>query len=300
MDPYIHEYTKNAIPDITQVCPAIFPSEIYKNSNESSRVYELDQKSTLQTNYPCTAPNLLANFVKIVPGDSLVLVANCTSHLFYVISGKGVYCSADLCSFWNEGDLFVVSGQDSIHLTSKSNEDCILYWVNDSPLLEYLGVKFAKAKFTPTFFKKDLLVKNLEKIRHDVNNHDKNRLGILLSNADTENSSKTVTHVLWSLLNVLPAKTKQPPHKHNSVALDLCVSGGENVYTLMGPELDEHGWVKNPLRINWETGGVFVTPPGWFHSHHNDSEVDALVLPIQDAGLYTYQRTLDLTFSKPC
>jgi gentisate 1,2-dioxygenase len=300
MDPLIHEYSKNAIPDMTEVCPAIFPPDIYKNC-ECTKVFELDQKSTLQTSYPCSSPNLLANFVKLLPGDDIVLVANCTSHLFYVIAGKGVYCSSDLCSMWNEGDLFVLSGQDSIHLTSRSSEDSILYWVNDSPLLEFLGVKFARAKFTPSFFKKRTLMENLEKVRHDVSNHDNNRLGILLSNADTEDSTKTVTHVLWSLLNVLPAQTKQPPHKHNSVALDLCVSGGsEKVYTLMGPELDEHGWVKNPLRIDWETGGAFVTPPGWYHSHHNDSDVDALVLPIQDAGLYTYQRTLDLTFSKPC
>lgn len=32
----------------------------------------------------------------------------------------------------------------------------------------------------------------------------------------------------------------------------------------MGPELDAEGWVKNPTRCNWKTGGVFVTPPGWY------------------------------------
>ena len=29
------------------------------------------------------------------------------------------------------------------------------------------------------------------------------------------------------------------------------------------------------------TGGTFVTPPGWWHSHHNDSDEDAWVLPMQ-------------------
>ena len=29
-------------------------------------------------------------------------------------------------------------------------------------------------------------------------------------------------------------------------------------------------------------------------SHHNDSGEDAWVLPVQDAGLYTYQRTLNI------
>lgn len=44
-------------------------------------------------------------------------------------------------------------------------------------------------------------------------------------------------------------------------------------------------------------GGVFVTPPGWWHSHHNENDTPAWVLPMQDAGLYTYQRTLDIRFS---
>lgn len=45
----------------------------------------------------------------------------------------------------------------------------------------------------------------------------------------------------------------------------------------MGPELGEDGWVKNPVRVDWKAGGTFVTPPGWWHSHHNDSDEDAWV-----------------------
>jgi gentisate 1,2-dioxygenase len=174
----------------------------------------------------------------------------------------------------------------------------IVYWVCDSPLLQYLGVQLTTEKFNMTFFKKELLYQRLMEVRHDENHHDRNRIGILLSNEKTDSSTRTITHVLWSLLNILPQHSVQRPHRHNSVALDLCVSGGsEEVYTLMGPELGEDGWVKDPLRIHWISGGVFITPPGWYHSHHNDSDTDAIVLPIQDAGLYTYQRTLDIQFA---
>lgn len=40
------------------------------------------------------------------------------------------------------------------------------------------------------------------------------------------------------------------------MALDLCVSasGEGKVYTLMGPELDENGWVKDPIRLDWKSG----------------------------------------------
>ena len=38
-----------------------------------------------ETEYPATAPNLLANFVKIVSGKRLETYANATSQAFYVL-----------------------------------------------------------------------------------------------------------------------------------------------------------------------------------------------------------------------
>ena len=46
------------------------------------------------------------------------------------------------------------------------------------------------------------------------------RCGVLLGNSACP-QTKTLTHVLWSLLNSIPAKNVQRPHRHNSVALDL-------------------------------------------------------------------------------
>ena len=114
-----------------------------------------------------------------------------------------------------------------------------------------------------------------------------------------------------SLLNSIEAGATQAPHRHNSVALDLAVVGtvpsvggasegggtsGGMVYTLLGRELDANGDIVRPLKVEWESGGVFVTPPGWWHSHHNEGNSTAWVLPMQDAGLYTHQRTLDIRF----
>jgi len=171
--------------------------------------------------------------------------------------------------------------------------------ITDEPLLQYLGVKPSVQKFKATLFRKEKMLAEVERIKHQPGAEHRNRLGILLGNKITEDSTKTLTHTLWSLLNMLPANDAQRPHRHNSVALDLCVSAEESgVYTLMGPELDDAGWVKNPIRCDWKPGAVFVTPPGWWHSHHNETGVPAWVLPMQDAGLYTYQRTLDIRFSK--
>jgi gentisate 1,2-dioxygenase len=130
----------------------------------------------------------------------------------------------------------------------------------------------------------------------------RNRRGILLSSPDSP-QTKTLTPTLWSLLNSIDAGADQAPHRHNSVALDLAVSsggdggsGGGEVYTLLGRGLHANGSIVEPLKVEWESGGVFVTPPGWWHSHHNDAAETAWVLPMQDAGLYTHQRTLDIRF----
>ena len=39
---------------------------------------------------------------------------------------------------------------------------------------------------------------------------------------------------------------------------------------------------------------------GWWHSHHNDSTEDTWVFPVQDAGLLTYQRALNIRFVPGC
>jgi gentisate 1,2-dioxygenase len=72
------------------------------------------------------------------------------------------------------------------------------------------------------FCSKEKLLAEVERVRHEPGAKHRNRLGILLGNTKTKDT-KTLTHTLWSLLNVLPAGDWQRPHKHNSVALDLAV-----------------------------------------------------------------------------
>jgi gentisate 1,2-dioxygenase len=50
-------------------------------------------------------------------------------------------------------------------------------------------------------------------------------------------------------------------------------------------------------RVDWEPGMVFVTPPGYWHAHYNESGENGYVIPIQDAGLQTYLRSLDIRFA---
>jgi gentisate 1,2-dioxygenase len=125
---------------------------------------------------------------------------------------------------------------------------------------------------------------------------ERNRNGVLFGNEATPLTA-SLTHTLWALFNALPARVVQKAHRHNSVALDLCVSAGPNTYTLMSDALDARGELVNPVRADWKSGAVCVSPPGLWHSHHNESDVDAIVLPIQDAALHTWMRTLDIRFT---
>ena len=56
----------------------------------------------------------------------------------------------------------------------------------------------------------------------------------------------------------------------------------------MSEKVDSQGNHINPVRMERSTNGAFITPPGWWHSHHNETDEDAVVLPMQDAGLQTY------------
>lgn len=289
----LHEYVSAANPYMIPISALTFDTP----STETTDIHLFQTHDELP--YPATSPNLLAAFVTIRPGDNIKCDANATSHIFYVVQGSGTCVTDETQSTpFLTGDLFVVPST-SVTFTSNSDTPVVLYWVNDSPLLEYLRVTPMPPNFQLFRVPNDTLMEFVEKIDRDEG---KNRFGVLIGNTITNprpqgSGTLTASNTLWALLNVLPSHSSQKPHRHNSVALDLCVSGGsEKVYTLMGKEVDEYGNIIDPIRCVWKTGTVFITPPGYWHSHHNESDSDAFVLPVQDAGLYTYQRTLDIQF----
>ena len=297
-DARIYEYESAANPYVAPIPVRVHDASLHESG--PTRVIPFDLSGDLKTPYSATSPNLLSAFMRICEGEQLDTNAVATSQAFYVIRGEGKSVSEEHGEVaWSKGDLFVFPGSKS-SVSHSSTKDTAIYWVSDEPLMNYLGVEPKTKKFMTTLFKSERMVSEVERIRHEPGAEHKNRIGILLGNKATEHEGKTLTHTLWSLLNLLPAKDTQRPHKHNSVALDLAVKApaGGSVYTLMGPELDAEGWVKDPVRVEWKTGSVFTTPPGWWHSHHNESDEPAWVLPMQDAGLHTHMRTLNIEFSR--
>ncbi|MFX6226035.1 hypothetical protein ABTF68_21395, partial [Acinetobacter baumannii] len=87
--------------------------------------------------------------------------------------------------------------------------------------------------------------------------------------------------------------------RHNSVALDLILDCKPGCYTLISQTCDDKGELVNPVRQDWKPYSAFVTPPYFWHAHYNESGEPAHLIPIQDAGLQTYMRTLDIEFAHP-
>ena len=83
------------------------------------------------------------------------------------------------------------------------------------------------------------------------------------------------------------------------MALDYIIECEPGCYSLIGDGIDDQGNVKNAKRADWSPGSAFVTPPGLWHSHHNESGKPAHLMPIQDAGLHTYlQHWISISFTR--
>ncbi|MDQ6954049.1 MAG: cupin domain-containing protein [Mariprofundaceae bacterium] len=285
------EYSAAATPDLSAIPIQPFPASLHETG--TTRVIELDISTMLGTSYPASSPCLLANYVHICSGESIQTHAQATSEVFFVMRGSGQTISDDGVITWQQGDAFTLPSNAGVR--HEADSDTALYWTHDAPLLQYLGVSPSSPRFKPAFYGHAAMHSEVDALRDIAIRENRNRVGIILGNKDCI-GTKTITHSMWALFNLLPAGAVQKAHRHNSVALDLAVSTGENTYTLIGQKVDAHGDIINPVKAVWEPNTVFITPPGWWHSHHNESDQDAYVFPVQDAGLHSYLRTLDIQF----
>ena len=296
------EYTAAADPirsgHTTPVPVTGFSRSLYDGAG--TRAVPLDLSAELGiTSGPATSPGLLASFVRIEAGDGITTDANATSQLFHVIEGKGTTTDGSGRVIpWETGDFLTLPcrGAGPGGVTHQVSERTALYWVHDEPLLRYLGVRACEPRFAATLFRGVDARAALESVAAAPGANEKNRVSVLLANANQERTL-TITHVLWAMYGLLPTGQVQRPHRHQSVALDLILDCRPGCYTLVGDRIDERGAIIDPLRVEWEAGGAFVTPPGRWHAHVNESGAPAHLVPIQDAGMQTYLRSLDIRFS---
>ena len=280
------EYTKGAVPVL-----------------ESMKPTSIDCEGHIKT------PNLYARYLQLIKNEVFLdNLKNSTSHEFFVLEGSGqtiINSEPKNIINWNKGDVFIIPYQENGAKHIPFEDNVIIFKVDDSPLLDYLSSKPVGQKFSPTHFLHNDIMREIENYSEEKGCSERNRNGVLLTTEQMMNERlNTITHTLWSLYNQIPPNSVQEPHRHNSVAIDLCIEVDEEsskngmVYTLMGKELDKNNQIVDPVKMVWKKHCCFTTPPGWWHSHHNESQQTAWVFPIQDAGLHTYMQTLDINFSQ--
>jgi len=319
-DALFYEYSRAADPvgsgAISPVPIHRFPASLHAGG--PTRTVHLDLSDRLGVDGPATSPGLLASFVVIRPGERLTTRPDATSELYYCLRGSGhsAFTGPDGDGGgmtgtmpWQAGDFLTLpAGCTTVHQADGSggadapgpsdDRSALLYRVTDAPLLRYLGVSPSRPRFRPTRFDGAEARARLAEVEHDPAAADRSRVSVLLGNAATP-QTLTVTHTLWAMLGILPVGRVQRPHRHQSVALDLVTTCAPGCYSLVGARLGDDGTIVDPVRVDWEAGGAFVTPPGMWHSHHNESGRPAYLVPIQDAGLHTYLRSLDIRFARP-
>ncbi len=293
------EYSRAANPVGSGHIPAIplerFPAARHRGVTTGIIPFDLSASLGLADG-PATSPALCASFVRIAPGAEVTTAPVATSELYFVVSGAGTTTVDGRALAWADGDFFVLPAScASVH---RADRDATLYWVTDEPLLRYLGVAPVADRFEATRFPAARVQGELAAIEAAPHATDRNRLAVLLNTAPND-ATQTATHVLWAMYGLLPVDAVQRPHRHQSVALDLVGTCEPGCYSLVGRSLDPSGEIIDPVRVDWEPGGAFVTPPGLWHAHHNESGAPATIIPIQDAGLHTYLRSLDIRFAPP-
>ena len=297
-DALFYEYSRAADPIGSGAIPSVPHAEFSATLHEQgpTRVIPLDLSRQLGCPGPATSPSLCANFLHIRPGESIRVQPNASSQLYFVMRGRGQTQFGDTQFPWGTGDFVTLpAGNAAVH---QAENDAALYWVHDEPMVRYLGARAESPTFRPTLYRAEEARAELAKAEADPEAQRRSRISVLLANRACD-QTLTVTPTLWAMLGVLPVGDVQAPHRHQSVALDLIIDCKPGCYTLVGKDLDDRGRIIDPERVDWKPASAFVTPPGLWHTHFNESGTAAYLLPIQDAGLQTYLRTLDIRFSDP-
>jgi hypothetical protein len=196
MEEYIkaYEYESNVNPKLNSV------PIITKNVKDCDNgINFIDNASLYNANYKATAPNLLASFIVLDENkgndneghiirfqgenDAHEKEINASSHLFYVLNGmcrftwseevyvRGeeygeIYIDKKHTEFIVEdGEIFICPTFLDLKMTNMlENEKTEIYYVNDSPLLNYLGAKAEERVFQPCVYDKKFIQENLQNL----------------------------------------------------------------------------------------------------------------------------------------
>ena len=239
----------------------------------------LDASDDLATPYPATTPTLLLRYLRLRAREHFAATLAGTGAIYYVMEGAGRSRHGETTIEWGPGDLFCFpGGSETAH---EGDQDSLLYLGTNEPLLAFERLRPpapGEARVEPVHWCADAIERELQRIWKRPITRETTGHALLFSSPALVPSTNALPSVNVGL-NTLEAGRDQRPHRHNGVAVTLCLQG-EGVYSMIDGE-----------RIGWAERAAQITPPTALHSHHNRGTERMRCLIFQDEALHYYTRT---------
>jgi len=105
-----YEYSKASDPKDLGLLPSIpqveFLSQLHQEGK--TRIVPFDNSRALKLEWSATTPSLLANFIKINPGESITTNPNASAEVYYCIRGHGKTDTDSRTIDWKKGDIMTI------------------------------------------------------------------------------------------------------------------------------------------------------------------------------------------------
>ncbi|MGR7001481.1 hypothetical protein ACU686_31160 [Yinghuangia aomiensis] len=232
--------------------------------------------------------------MRINRGDRLAVDVNATSQLYYVMYGRGTSVVGGRVARWEKGDFVVLPAVGEV--VHHADADTVMYWVHDEPLLRYLGVAPAGPRLQAD--------EVLARARRRGTDRDRRSPGRQRqepgqrpaqqrrAGPDADRHARAVGDVRAAADRPDPTPAPAPVGRARP---DPRLQAGLLLAARRPARRARRD--RRPGAGGLGAGrGVRDTSRQW-HAHHNESGAPAHLIPIQDAGLQTYLRSLDIRFT---
>lgn len=274
------------LPPVPDMAFSEEPARALDPSTETG-VIDCDISDQLECPFPATSPLVLASYARIRDGEQLAMSPRASGVIVYVIQGQGVTQCADEEVKWVPGDIMLFPG-GSTQEHRAVDGDAVLWVVSNEPQVAFEGLQPPAEGNAPTGVVHFTAADIDAQLNHLYDNAEEDELPgyAVVFSSEQQEAARNVLPTLTLAMNSLPGGAMQRPHRHNSVAVSLVVSG-EGCYSIVDGN-----------RKDWSPWATTITPPVAVHSHHNSGNSRALFLIVQDGGIYYHTRAMGFEFAE--
>ncbi|MGT2477636.1 cupin domain-containing protein [Paraburkholderia terrae] len=248
---------------------------------------ECDLSRQLDIPVSATTPLSLVRYARIRAGERLTTRFTASGVVVYVMTGSGSATSGEETVEWGPGDVFVLPGGVEHRYQAAPDTDAVLWVVTNEPQLAFENLRAPAEGEAPTpvvHYPADEIERQIELI-YDVGRGSDIAGSALIFSSERQESIRNVLPTLTVAMNSLPPGVAQRPHRHNSMAVALIIRGNGCFSMVDGKRKD------------WSQWATTITPPVAVHSHHNEGDERAMLLIVQDGGIYYYTRAMGFSFA---